>query len=94
MQNIEEEKNIYIYKSQNLFKFVLVLLSASVERVGVSRIRDLKKIQYNFFFYNFFLILTKTLYNFTLNNYNIGLHEKTTFGNEFGPGALPQLQNS
>ena len=27
-------------KSRNLFKFVLVLLSASVERVGVSRMRD------------------------------------------------------
>ena len=27
-------------KSRNLFKFVSVLLSASVERVGVSRVRD------------------------------------------------------
>ena len=27
-------------KSRNLFKFVSVLLSASVERVGVSRMRD------------------------------------------------------
>ena len=31
---------IYIYKSRNLFKFVLVLLSALVERVGVSCKRD------------------------------------------------------
>ena len=29
-----------IDKSCNLFKFLLVLLSASVERVGVSRMRD------------------------------------------------------
>ena len=28
------------YKSCNLFKFLLVLLSASVERVGVSRMQD------------------------------------------------------
>ena len=27
-------------KSRNLFKFVSVLLSASLERVGVSRMRD------------------------------------------------------
>ena len=30
-------------KSRNLSKFALVLLSASVERVGFSRMRDLKK---------------------------------------------------
>ena len=35
-QHIEEEKN----QSRNLFKFVLVLLSASAKRVGVSRMRD------------------------------------------------------
>ena len=41
MQHIEEEKNTKkIDKSRNLFKFVLGLLSASVERVGVSRTRD------------------------------------------------------
>ena len=33
-------KKIKIDKSRNLFKFVSVLLSASVERVGVSRMRD------------------------------------------------------
>ena len=35
--NHEEEKKD---KSRHLFKFVSVLLSASVERVGVSRMRD------------------------------------------------------
>ena len=30
----------FFHKSRDLFKFVLVLLSASVERVGVSRMRD------------------------------------------------------
>ena len=38
-------------KSTNLFKFVLVLLSASVERVGISRMRDF------FYFFIFFLAL-------------------------------------
>ena len=35
-----KKKYIYIYISRNLFKFVSVLLSASEERVGVSRIQD------------------------------------------------------
>ena len=37
-----EKKNWYKFldTSRNLFKFVLVVLSASVERVGVSRMRD------------------------------------------------------
>ena len=35
-------------KSRNLFKFVSVLLSESVERVGVSRMRDF----YSIFWYN------------------------------------------
>ena len=33
----------YIYKSPNLFKFIFVLLSTSVERVGVSRMQDFLK---------------------------------------------------
>ena len=44
MQHIEEKKKKKIDKSWNLFQFVLVLLSASVERLGVSRMRDLKNI--------------------------------------------------
>ena len=36
-QPMKKKKND---KSRNLFKFVSVLLSASVERVGVSRMRD------------------------------------------------------
>ena len=31
---------LFLDKSRNLFKFVSVLLSALVERVGVSRMRD------------------------------------------------------
>ena len=33
-------KEFFLDKSHNLFKFVSVLLSASVERVGVSRLRN------------------------------------------------------
>ena len=36
----EEEEDEEEDKSSNLFKFVSVLISASVERVGVSRMRD------------------------------------------------------
>ena len=39
---MKEEEKIYIDKSRNLIKFVLVLLSASVQRAGVSRMRDFK----------------------------------------------------
>ena len=35
-----KRKNNKLDKSRNLLKFVSVLLSASVERVGVSRMRD------------------------------------------------------
>ena len=37
-----KKKKRKIDKSRNLFKFVLVLLSASIERVGVSRMRHFK----------------------------------------------------
>ena len=37
---LKKEKKKKIDKSRDLFKFVSVLLSASVERVGVSRMRD------------------------------------------------------
>ena len=38
--NFSDHNFFFIDKSRNLLKFVLVLLSASVERVGVSRMRD------------------------------------------------------
>ena len=50
---------ISFYKSRNLFKFVSVLLSASVERVGVSRMRD--------FFLESVFFKTNSFSNYLLN---------------------------
>ena len=36
---------VFLDKSRNLFKFLPVLLSASVDRVGVSRMRDFYKVR-------------------------------------------------
>ena len=76
---------IYIYfffvdKSRNLFKFVLVLLSASVERVGVSRMRD-------------FLINGLTLVQSGVRQYEHNCLDGRGW-RRFGPCCYLALQNS
>jgi hypothetical protein len=47
----------------------------------------------NYFFLLFLNAARNTLQNLLNSNY-IGLNKKTAFGNDFGPGKVPQPENA